>query len=236
MSTKIFLTDSYAKECESSVAMADGKFVALDQTIFYPQGGGQPTDTGKIISAKGDEYKVVFAKQNGGEVALEVDREGLRKADAVRCVLDWDRRYRLMRMHTSAHLLAATIHRELGALITGNQLDEKLSRMDFNVLDFDRSLLKLFENMVNECIAKDLPVTVSFEEKEKAMQRPELFKLKDVLPKDLPVFRIVQIGDYDTQADGGTHVRSTAEIGAIRIVDFKNKGAQNRRIYWELVG
>lgn len=240
MTEKLFLTDSYLRGCDATVLKAEkieGKnFAVLDHTIFYPQGGGQPSDTGKIIGENGDEYKVIFAKNMGEDVSHEVEREGLKAGDKVKCVIDWEKRYKLMRMHTSAHILAAAINKEIGALITGNQLDTQQSRMDFNVKDFDRELLKKFEEKVNEVIAQDLRVSVSFEEREKALQRPELFRLKDVLPKDIPVLRILSIGDFDVQADGGTHVKSTKEIGKFKIVDFKNKGAENRRIYWELVG
>src|SRR3989344_2037055 len=235
MTNKIYQADSYAKECEATVLKADGKFVVLDSTVFYAQGGGQPSDTGKIISQSGKEYKVVAAKNSGEDVVHELDSEGLSAGDKVKCAIDWERRYKLMRMHTSAHLVAACIMKETGALITGNQLDLKQSRMDFNVLDFDRALLKTFEEKVNGAIKDALPVSISFMEREKALQKPELFRLKDVLPKDIPILRIVAIGEFDVQADGGTHVKNTSEIKGIKIVDFKNKGSENRRIYWELV-
>lgn len=234
MTQRIYQTDSYAMECEASVAKAEGKFATLDKSIFCPQGGGQPSDAGKLIDMKGNEYKVISAKNSGEGIILELDREGISPGDKVKCLIDWERHYRLMRMHTSAHMLAAAINRELGALITGNQLDERQSRMDFDVKEFDKSMLAKFESIVNGAIARKMEVKISFEEREKAMQRPELFKLKDVLPKDIAIFRIVSIGDFDTQADGGTHVKNTGEIGKIKIVDFKNKGAENRRIYWEL--
>src|SRR3989344_1381720 len=211
MAKKLFLDDSYLKECEATVLKAEGKFVVLDQTIFYPQGGGQPSDEGKIISAKG-EYKVVFGKSFGEDVSHEVDREGLATGEKVKCVLDWERRKKLMRMHTSAHILAGVIHKEIGALITGNQLDLQKSRMDFNVKEFDKGLLKSFEEKANETIARELDVNISYEERKNALARPELFRLKDVLPKNIPVLRIVSIGDFDVQADGGTHVKNTKEI------------------------
>lgn len=233
MTQKLYLDDSYLKECEAEIVKAEGKFVELDKTIFYPQGGGQPSDTGKIFRGK-DEFKVVSAKNSEGKVLHETDKEGLKVGDTVKCVLDWEQRYKYMRMHTSAHIMAQIVLKELGALITGNQLGLEETRMDFSVPEFDKELLKSFEGKANEIIEKNLPITVSYEERETALKRPELFRLKDVLPKNIPILRIVAIGDFDIQADGGTHVKTTKEIGKIRITDFKNKGAENRRIYWKL--
>jgi len=235
MTKKLFHEDSYLKECDAVIEKVnDGKFVVLNQTIFYPQSGGQLFDTGKIIKEDGSEFNVVFGKQFGNDVSYEVDKEGLKEGDKVKCVLNWERRHKMMRMHTSAHILAAVLNKESGALITGNQLGLEESRMDFNVNDFDRNLLEGFEQKANEAICRNLEITVSFEEREKVFARPELFKLKDVLPKDIPVFRIVSIGNFDVQTDGGTHVKNTSEIGKIKIIKLKNKGAENRRIYWKL--
>ncbi len=238
MTDKLYLTDSYLRECGAKVVKAekiDGKnFVVLDRTVFYPQGGGQPADTGKITNSKGEAFNVIFSKQFGDDVSHELDREGLVAGEEVKCSLDWEKRYRLMRMHTSAHIMAAIVNKEYGALITGNQLGEQQTRMDFDAPAFTKEKIPGVEAKANEVIAGDLPISISFEEREKAMARPELFKLKDVLPKDIKVFRILSIGDFDTQADGGTHVKSTKEISRVKIVDMKNKGAENRRIYWEL--
>ena len=234
MTEKLYHTDSYLRECEATVTKVWDKNIVLDRTVFYAKSGGQPADSGKIISQKGEEYPVLLARQNGGDTVHELDREGLAVGGKVQCILDWERRYKLMRMHTSAHLLASCIMKDTGALITGNQLGEKQSRMDFNVADFDKELLKSFEEKVNGAIKSALPISISAMERGKALEKPELFRLKDVLPKDIPVLRIVAIGEFDIQADGGTHVANTSEIGKFKIVDFKNKGAENRRIYWEI--
>ncbi|MCR4369052.1 MAG: alanyl-tRNA editing protein [archaeon] len=233
---KLYLDDSYLKECEAIVTkVVDAKFVELDQTIFYSQGGGQPSDSGKIVKENGEEARVVFAKAFGENISHQIEPEGiLNEGEKVRCVLDWEKRHKHMRMHTCAHILAGVINKEIGALITGNQLGEEESRMDFNVPEFDKELLKTFEQKGNEIISRGLEITVSYEAREKALARPELFRLKDVLPKDIPMLRIVSIGDFDIQADGGTHVANTREIGKMKITNFKNKGAQNRRIYWTL--
>lgn len=233
MTEKIYLDDSYSQDCEASVTKVEGNFVNLNKSILYPQGGGQPSDTGKIIRGK-ETFNVVIGKQRDGDVAYEVDKKGLQVGDSVKVILDWEPRFKYMRMHTSAHILAGVINKEIGALITGNQLGLEESRMDFNVDEFDKELLKSFEAKTNEVIQQGLEITVSSEEREKALARPELFRLKDVLPKDIPVLRIVAIGDFDIQADGGTHVKNTKEIGTFKITNFKNKGKDNRRVYWKL--
>ncbi|MFH1391320.1 MAG: alanyl-tRNA editing protein [Candidatus Diapherotrites archaeon] len=236
MTEKLFLNNSYLKETDAIVTKVnDGKFVVLDKTIFYPQGGGQPTDTGKLVKENGAKVNVVFAKQFGDEISHQIETKNfLAEGEKVKCILDWEPREKFMRMHTSAHILAGIINKEIGALITGNQLGLEESRMDFNVPEFDRELLKTFEEKSNEIIGKNLEITISYEETEKALQRPELFRLKGVLPKNIPELRIVTIGNFDVQADGGTHVKNTSEIGKMRITNFKNKGAENRRIYWKL--
>ena len=233
MTQKLYLEDSYLQECEARVSKADNKFVILDKSILYPQGGGQPSDTGKIV--KGEEtFNVVFGKQTGDNVSYEVDNEGLKEGDEVKVIVDWEPRYKYMRMHTSAHILAGVINKEIGALITGNQLGLEESRMDFNVTEFDKELLKSFEAKTNDVIKQGLEISVSSEEREKALERPELFRLKGVLPKDIPILRIVSIGDFDIQADGGTHIKNTKEIGNFKITNFKNKGKDNRRVYWKV--
>src|SRR3989338_7059083 len=233
MTQKLYLDDSYLKECEATITHAEGKFVELDKTIFYPQGGGQPSDIGKIFRGK-EEFRIIHGKNNGENVSYETDKEGLKVGDKIKCIIDWGPRYKYMRMHTSAHIMAQIVNKELGALITGNQLGLEETRMDFSVPEFDKELLKRFEGKANEIIEKNLPISISYEERESALKRPELFRLKDVLPKNIPILRIVAIGNFDIQADVGTHVKTTKEIGKIKITDFKNKGAENRRIYWTL--
>ncbi len=239
MIEKIHLKYSYIKECISKITLIDPinpNKIELDKTVFYAQSGGQPSDTGTITRLSDSKvFKVISVKNENNLTLHELENgEGLKIGDEVKCVIDWDLRYKHMRMHTSAHILAAIIFQETKNLITGNQLGAEESRMDFSVKDFDRAYLTSIQDKANEIVAKDLPIVISFEEREKALERPELFRLKDKLPKDIPVFRILSIGDFDVQADGGTHVKSTKEVGKIIITDMKNKGAENRRIYWKL--
>lgn len=234
MTKELYWQDSYQKKCSSTiVSMASEKLAVMDQTVFYPQGGGQPSDTG-VLRRGNEEFRVVFTKKVGPDIALELDKTGLKEGDSVETELDWSRRYKLMRMHTSAHILAKVIFDATGSLITGNQLGENESRMDFNVAEFNKEIAESFIAKANQIVQQDLEVKAEFLEYEKAMQRPELFRLKDVLPKNIPLLRIVSIGDFDVQADGGTHVRNTPEIGMLKLLKIENKGKENRRKYWTL--
>ena len=235
MTKALFLEDSYLKEAPSKVvAVKDGKYVTLDQTIFYPKGGGQPHDTGKIL--KGSEvYQVVYVGKLSGEISHEVDRPGLQQGDTVRCVLDWDRRYKLMRSHTAAHVLAALLNKGTGALITGNQLEEDHVRFDYNLERFEKSLLEMYLSKANELFGKDIPVKGYELPREEALKIPGVVKMAEAFPPDLPVLRIVEIVGLDRQADGGTHVKNLEEIGKVDLVKTENKGKNSRRIYFKLV-
>lgn len=209
------------------------RFFALEQSIFYPQGGGQPADLG-TVQKNSEPFRVLNAKKNGENVVIEVDKPGIVAGDTLQCELDWNRRYALMRMHTSVHLLAKVIFNQTGSLITGNQLDATVSRMDFNVSEFNREIAESYIQKVNEIVSRGLPVTAEFLPRETALQRPELVRLKDIMPPNLQSWRIVSIGDFDVQADGGTHVANTREIGKMVLDKTENKGKENRRIYWKL--
>ena len=234
MTRALYLDDSYLRECDASVESVMGKEVVLDQTIFYPRGGGQPSDTGKLATS-GPEFRVLNVVKKEGKIIHELDREsGLAAGDRVHCVLDWDRRYSLMRMHTAAHVLAAVMHRELGALISGNQLEPDKSRFDFTLADFDRGKFDEAVKKANESLSRDVLLRTYALPREEAMKMPGVVKLAGALPPSIAELRIVEIGDIDVQADGGTHVRSLAEVGKIQILKLENKGKENRRIYFTL--
>ena len=234
MTKALFLTDSYLKESPATVvSIKDGKYVSLDQTIFYAKGGGQPHDTGKIIKGK-DIYNVVYVSKFSGEISHEVDHAGLQKDDHVYCVLNWERRYKLMRSHTAAHVLASLLNRGTGALITGNQLEEDHVRFDFSLEKFDRALLEGYLRKANELFETDVPVKWYDLPREEAMKIPGIVKMAEAFPPNLPVLRIVEIVGVDKQADGGTHVKNLKEIGKIELLKTENKGKNNRRIYFKL--
>lgn len=247
MTKPLYLTDSYLKECDAVVQSVTGKEVVLDQTVFYARGGGQPTDTGKIVTSDGREFRVVNVMKKDDNIVHELNiqtppaselqnqQNELKIGEQVKCVVDWDRRYKLMRMHTAAHVLAATMHRELGVLITGNQLEEDKTRFDFNITDFDRAKFDEIVKKANDALSQDIEIKTYFLPREEAMKIPGVVKLATALPPSISELRIVEIGNIDVQADGGTHVKHLKEVGRIETLKLDNKGKDNRRIYFTLV-
>ena len=234
MTKALYLEDSYLKECDSVVvSIKDGKYVVLDQTIFYPKGVGQPCDTGKITKSN-DVYTVVFVGKFSGEISHEVDHTGLKEGDRVHCLLNWERRYRLMRSHTAAHVFASLLCTGAGVLVTGNQLEEDKIRFDFSLEKFDRGTLEEYIEKANELFKKDIPVEWYELPRDEALKIPGLIKMAEAFPPNIPSLRVVEIVGVDKQADGGTHVRNLKEVGKIKLLKTENKGKSNRRIYFTL--
>jgi len=240
MGEALYLEDSYMRECDARIICVTGKEVLLDRTIFYPRGGGQPSDTGTIISETGSRFRVVNVIKKEGKIVHELapETEGgtiaLASGESVYCVLDWERRYKLMRMHTAAHVLAAIMHRELGVLITGNQLEEDKTRFDFSMPEFDRAKFEVVVEKANAALSSGVGLKAYTLPRDEAMKIPGVVKLANALPPSITELRIVEILDIDVQADGGTHVRSLKEVGKISISKLENKGKDNRRIYFTL--
>ena len=222
------------RECNATVvSVKDDKYVSLDQSVFYPKGGGQPHDTGRII--RGDEvFNVVFVGKFSGEVSHEVDHPGLKAGDTGHCVLDWDRRYKLMRSHTAAHLFASMLCVGTGALVTGNQLEVDKVRFDFSLEKFDPQILEEYLDKANALLRTDTPVRWYELPREEALKIPGIVKMAEAFPPEIPRLRIVEIVGLDKQADGGTHVRNLNEVGQIKVLKTENKGKNNRRIYFTL--
>lgn len=234
MESALYMNDSYLKEFEAVVqSVKDDKFIILDQTAFYPQGGGQPYDTGVLIK-DGEEFPVVSVRKADGQISHEVSKPGLRQGDKVAGKIDWERRYRFMRMHTAAHLLSAVMHTQDKVLITGNQIDLDKTRVDYNMAEFNQEKIKQYIEKVNQIIQRDLPVKVSYMEREEAMKIPGMVKLAGALPPSATNLRIVEIPGVDMQADGGTHVKSLKEIGKVEFIKAENKGKDNRRVYYTI--
>jgi Ser-tRNA(Ala) deacylase AlaX len=234
MTKELFLVDSYLKESKATItSVKNGKYVTLNQTIFYPKGGGQPHDTGELIKDN-KKYKVIYVGKFSGEISHEVDHDGLQVGDEVKCVLDWKRRYKLMRSHTATHVLASLLNQGTGALIAGNQLKEDYVRFDFSLRHFDRELLEDYLAKSNMLFSTDVPVKWYELPKDEAMKIPGVVKVAGAFPPNLPALRIVEIVGVDKQADGGTHVRNLREIGKVELIKTENKGKNNRRIYFKL--
>ncbi len=228
----LYLEDCYLKESEATVeSVKDDKFVVLDSTIFYPNSGGQPHDTGKFVK-DGEEFSVVYAGKFGDTISHEVSKPGLKPGDKIRVVIDWVRRYLFMKYHTASHILAATIHPETGAQISGNQISEEKTRVDFSLEDFDRELIQSYETKVNEIIDQKLPISINIMPRDEAFQIPSVVKLKNAFPPDIHEIRVISIPGVDQQACGGTHVANTGEIPHIEIFKAENKGKNNRRVYF----
>ena len=235
MTSALYLEDSYLKECDATVvSVKDGKYIVLNRTIFYPRGGGQPWDAGTISRAN-RTYNVVYVGKFSGEISHEVDRAGLREEDKVHCILNWDRRYKLMRSHTAAHVFASLLCEGTDALVTGNQLEEDKTRFDFSLEKYDREILNNYIDEANKLFRRDIPVKWYELPKEEALKIPGVITMAKALPPDIDNLRIVEIVGVDKQADGGTHVKNLKEVGRIKLLKTENKGKNNRRIYFALV-
>lgn len=232
MTDLLYLKDSYLQDFQATVTKAEGKIIMLDRTAFYPEGGGQPDDRGKLV-CNGENYQILMVKKLGGEIVHELDKTGLKAGDKVFGYIDWPRRYHLMKMHTASHVLSAVINKETNSLITGNQLNVDKSRVDFSGPEV-KDRLKEFEQKTNEILAQGIMVETKFLLYAEAMKIPSVVKLANVLPPNIPELRIVAIGDVDIQADGGTQVKNTKECGQIEITEFENKGKDRKRLYFIL--
>jgi len=236
MEEALYLNGCYLKEFEAEVKEVNNqKYIVLDKTAFYPKSGGQPQDTGKLIrQSDNKEFTVVFVGKFSSQISHEVEEEGLKKGDKITGKINWERRYKLMRMHTAAHILSGIFHQKTGALITGNQLDLEKSRIDFSLENFDREKINEYITESNKIINQDLPIKIYTIPRSEAIKEPNLAKLAKGLPEGINNIRIVDIEGFDRQADGGTHVKSTKEVGKIAFLKAENKGKSNRRVYFTL--
>ncbi len=231
MTKKLFWDDAYIKDFTATVTSVDGNQIVLDQTAFHPRGGGLVGDTGSLENVK----VLDTTKGENDSIVHVVDSEArLNVGGQVHGLIDWDRRYRIMRMHTSAHLLSSIFNKETGALITGNQIEPDKSRIDFSLENFDREKMLAHCQQANDAITKNPPVKTYFMNREEAMKIPGIIKLATAAPPDVKELRIVEIEGYDIQADGGVHVKSLGEITKIEPLKFENKGKSNRRLYFTI--
>ncbi len=238
MTERLYQTDSYLKDFEATVVAVDAenRGVILDRTAFYPGGGGQPADEG-ALAAGGLVYRVVGFKSAGGGLLHLVGGDGPlpEVGQMVTGSLNWERRYQLMRTHTAMHILCGVIWRDYGASVTGGNMDPLAGRMDFEFETMRQELVHEIEEKINAEVAEARDVRVRILPREEAFRIPDLIRTKiNLLPEGITQVRVVEIVGLDLQADGGTHVRNTAEVGRLRVVDYKSKGKINKRIYLEV--
>jgi misacylated tRNA(Ala) deacylase len=236
MPAKLYLDDPYVPAFDADVTASREGWVALTRTAFYPGGGGQPADRGRLLAEGADLGVLEVREDDGGEVWHRVGRD-LAPGAAVRGELDWPYRHALMRAHALMHVVNTVARDRFGGAITGVQLGPERSRIDLRLDGFTRERVPELEALVNEVLARDLAVGPRTISEEEFRRRPELVRTLEVRP---PVIggrvRIVEIAGFDAQACGGTHVHATSEVGRARIVRFDNKGKDNKRFYWELDG
>ncbi len=234
MTELMYQTDSYLREFQASVTDADDQAVALDRTAFYPGGGGQPHDVGSL-TWDGGSARVVKVNRQRSEVWHTLEGPVPATGTGVHGRLDWTRRYQLMRTHSALHVLCGVVWRDYGASVTGGNMTPLQGRMDFEFETMRKELVDSIEASVNAEIIQGHPVRIAILPREEAFQIPDLIRTKiNLLPPQIHQVRTVEIVGLDLQADGGTHVANTREIGRVRVVDYKSKGAINKRIYIEL--
>jgi misacylated tRNA(Ala) deacylase len=232
---ELFLTDSYTKEFEARVVKLDGREVTLDRTAFYPGGGGQPPDKGSLGIGP-IEAMVVDVRREGGEVVHVTDKPIPGTVQKLNAGLDWRRRFAHMRYHTALHVLSGVIWRNFDARVTGGQMRADRARMDFSFPgEWTTDIVGEIERLTNDALAEERPVRVYELEREKALANPDLIRTQvNLVPERVRRIRIVEIQGLDTQADGGTHVANTREVGRIDITGHKSKGRQNKRVEFVL--
>lgn len=237
MTELLYASDSYLKTFTATVTRVDteNKAVILDRTAFYPGGGGQQPDAG-ILDINGKTYTVTKAKKDGLNVLHYIEGDELPAiGSAVTGKLDWERRYAAMRTHTAMHILCGVIWRDYGKSVTGGNMELLAGRMDFEFDELSRETIAEIEEKINAEIKNQRPVVVNVLPREEAFQIPDLIRTKiNLLPEGISEVRTIEIVGLDLQADGGTHVNNTAEVGRINIVKYHSKGGANKRLYIEL--
>ena len=238
MTELIYYVDSYVQQFTATVTAVDPitRTVSLDRTAFYPGGGGQPADLGTLTDGA-TTYEVAKVTKAPNGVAHIIGGDGALPVVGMQVTgqLDWDRRFKLMRTHTMMHILCGVIFRDYGAQVTGGNMELLQGRMDFEFETLHGDFVREVETAINQEVAKARDVRVKILPREEAFSIPDLIRTKiNLLPEGIQEVRTVEIVGLDLQADGGTHVHNTSEVGHIRVTDYKSKGKINKRIYIEL--
>jgi misacylated tRNA(Ala) deacylase len=227
----LYLRDAQLRSFEAVVTAVDGDRVALDRTAFYPTGGGQPHDTGELAG-----LAVTDVRKEGDDAWHTIDGGTLSIGQAVHGELDWERRHALMRTHTALHVLCGVIWNEWKVPVTGGNMEPLAARMDFEFDPLPPGFGPRIEELVNAELAADRPIEVSFLPRAVAVLDDDLIRTKvSLIPESVPEIRVVDIVGLDKQADGGTHVSSTSEVGRIKVTKTESKGKGNKRIRIEVL-
>jgi misacylated tRNA(Ala) deacylase len=228
---QLYATDAYTRAFDATVTEVTSEGgVVLDRTAFYPTGGGQPHDVG-TLSWQGGSARVLEVRKSGAQVIHRLEGEIPEVGAQVHGEIDWARRYALMRHHTALHSMSGVIYQLYGSTVTGGQMYPDRARMDFLLPDLSHERLRSIEERTNELLGEGHPVSIRFVPREEAFQIPDLIRTKiNLLPEGIEIIRVVNIEGIDQQADGGTHVANTREVGRVRIVGSENKGKGNKRI------
>jgi len=230
MTELLYHQESYLKEFDATITDVVDGGVVLDRTAFYTGGGGQPSDSGTLIAA-GQGYQVTGVKRADGNLVHQIAGDLPAAGATVQGVIDWDRRYLLMRTHTALHILCGVVWRDYGALVTGGDMKPGEGRMDFEFENFSAEFVDELEMKVNAEIAENRDIHAHNLTREEADQVPDLIRTKiNLLPTNIQEIRTIDINGLDLQADGGTHVANTREVGVIKIVGHESKGRINKRI------
>jgi misacylated tRNA(Ala) deacylase len=246
MTDVICYRDSYARHVVATVVASQpgasdgGSLIVLDRTVFYPGGGGQPADRGVFLRARdGRTWTVRAARRDGGEIVHELEPVGgepPQPGDQLEMDLDWPRRHLLMRTHTALHALCGVVWRDYGAQVTGGNMEPGAGRMDFEFEHMQADLVEAIETAVNAELARGREIRVNVLPRDEAFAIPDLIRTKiNLLPPGIAEIRTIEIVGLDLQADGGTHVANTNEVGQIRVTGYESKGRINKRIRIALV-
>lgn len=228
----LYHENSFTYECSATVIAVEGDDIALDATVFFPGGGGQMADCGTVSWNNHEDWSDVIALNKRGDVVWHtLNCPPPSVGTEITCTIDWDFRYKMMRTHTALHILCGTIWKEFGVQVTGGQMYPDRARMDFAMENLNKERIAYIEEKINEAVEADYPIKVYKLPRERAFAIPDLIRTKiNLLPPEIEEVRIIEIVGLDLQADGGTHVNHTKEVGGIKITKTENKGKINKRL------